>query len=234
MDPRLRRLIRKIKDDKLRRMVSELVEKPRFEVNGKVYSGLPLTDSPASISRHHSYPGGLIEHVISTAKIAMAICDSVEEVYHGKINRDLVISGVILHDLFKPLTYRLKEDGTYSASQLGERIDHLTLISSELIRRGFPLDLIHIVCAHHGEAGPITPKTIEALVCHIADMADSKLNNGVMRAALYLVREVAGETLESMNSKEAFRIVQLKTELGWDGVKKALEEIRRGEGDGEG
>ena len=229
MDSRLRKIIRKIKDESLREKVAELVENPRIEIDGKVYTGMPLDAAPAGLSRHHSYPGGLLEHVVGTTEIALSLCDVVVKVYHGKVDRDFVLAGVILHDIFKPLTYEMTEDGSYMMTPLAERIDHLTLIVSELVRRGFSLDLTHIVCAHHGgQAGPIWPRTVEALVCHLADLIDSRLNGEVLRAARYLSREATGEELERINSKEAFEIVGSKVVEGWEGVRKTVEKIRRG------
>jgi len=228
LNPQLNKIVNKIKDESLRAKVAELLENPTMEIDGKVYVGLPLESSPAGISRHHSYPGGFVEHVVSTTEIALTLCDVVKKVYHGWVNRDLVISGVLLHDIFKPLTYIVKEDGTYGVTPLADRMDHLTLIVSELVRRGFPLNLIHIVCAHHGgEAGPIWPRTIEALVCHLADVTDSRLNGEVLRAARYLSREATGEELDIVSSKEAFEIVHSKVVEGWDGVKKTVEKIRQ-------
>jgi len=228
LNPQLNKIVNKIKDESLRAKVADLLENPTMEIEGEVYVGLPLDSSPAGISRHHSYPGGFVEHVVSTTEIALTLCDVVKKVYHGKVNRDLVISGVLLHDIFKPLTYIVKEDGTYGVTPLADRMDHLTLIVSELVRRGFPLNLIHIVCAHHGgEAGPIWPRTIEALVCHLADVTDSRLNGEVLRAARYLSREATGEELDIVSSKEAFEIVHSKVVEGWDGVKKTVEKIRQ-------
>ncbi|MGQ9460629.1 MAG: HD domain-containing protein, partial [Candidatus Bathyarchaeaceae archaeon] len=176
----MEKLVNQIKDETLREKVVQFLESPTIEIDGKVYTGMPLDSSPAGLSRHHSYPGGFIEHVVATTEIALSLCNIIKRVYHGKVDRDLVISGAILHDIFKPLTYEMKENGTYEATPLAERLDHLTLIVSEMIRRGFSLDLIHIVCAHHGgEAGPMWPRTIEALVCHLADITDSRLNGEV-------------------------------------------------------
>ncbi|NIM44539.1 MAG: HDIG domain-containing protein, partial [Nitrososphaeria archaeon] len=152
----------------------------------------------------------------------------VERVYHGKVDRDLVISGVILHDIFKPLTYQVEENGAYRPTPLAERLDHLTLIVSEMVRRDFPLNLVHIVCAHHGgEAGPIWPRTIEALVCHLADVTDSRLNGEVLRAARYLSREATGEELNIVSSKEAFEVVHSKVVGGWDRVRRSVEKMRQ-------
>lgn len=228
MDSKLKEIVDQIKDKSLREKVTRLIENPTVEIEGKIYSGLPLEASPAGMSRHHSYPGGLIDHVVASTQIALALCDVIKKVYHGKVDKDLVLSGIILHDIFKPLMYRVQENGSYGATLLAERLDHLTLIVSELVRRGFPLNLIHIVCAHHGgEAGPIWPRTVEALVCHLADSTDSRLNGEVLRAARYLSRETTGEELYRLTSKEAFEIVHSKVVEGWDGVKKTVEKIKQ-------
>jgi len=227
LHPKLKVLADKIRDKKLRRKVIELLENPTFEINGKKYSSLPLDVSPAGLSHHHCYPGGYIEHVVSTANLALAMCNSVEKVYHGKVNRDLVIAGVLLHDIFKPATYIVNKNGSYSSTRLADYMDHLSLVISELVRRGFPLELVHIVSAHHGDYGPIGPHTVEALICHLADLMDSRLNGKVLSAAAYLTRKAVGEELQGLTSKEAFEIVHSKAVEGWEGVVKTVEKIKR-------
>lgn len=227
IDVRLKRIINLIKDSDLREKVLEVVENPQIEIGGIVYSGLPLEESPAGLSRHHSYPGGFVEHIIATTEIALRLCDVVKKVYSGKVNRDLVVAGLVLHDIFKPVTYEMEGKG-YSITPLGELLDHLTLITAELVRRGFQLELIHIVCSHHGgQAGPMWPRTVEALICHLADQADSQLNGEVLRAARYLSRRATGEELALLTSKEAFEIVHSKTVEGWEGVRKTVKKIER-------
>ncbi len=227
MDPRLKKVVNKIQDRRLRKKITQFVENPTIEIEGKTYEGVPLETSPAGLSHHHSYLGGYIEHVVATAEIALTLCDVVEKVYCGKVNRDLVLAGILLHDIFKPLTYLERENGTFGVSPLAERMDHLTLIVSEMVRRGLPLHLIHIVCAHHGyRYGPIGPRTTEALVCHLADITDSRLNGEVLRAAQYLVKEATGVELHQITGKEAFQIVHAKTMKGWKGVKKTVESMR--------
>jgi 7,8-dihydroneopterin 2',3'-cyclic phosphate phosphodiesterase len=228
LHPQLEKLVNKIRDETLREKVTRFLENPVIEIGGKVYRGMSLEVSPAGKSRHHSYPGGFIEHVVATTEIALNLCTIIESVYHGKVDRDMVVSGTILHDIFKPLTYQAEENDTYRSTPLAERLDHLTLIVSEMIRRDFPLDLVHIVCAHHGgQAGPMWPRTVEALVCHLADVTDSRLNGEVLRAARYLSREATGEELDIVSSKEAFEVVHSKVVGGWDKVKKTVEKIRR-------
>jgi len=227
LHPKLKALTDKIRDENLRKKVTELLENPTFEINGKRYSGLPLEVSPAGLSHHHCYPGGYIEHVVSTANIALAMCNSVEKVYHGKVNRDLVMAGVLLHDIFKPATYTSNENGSYGSTGLADYMDHLSLAISELVRRGFPLEVVHMVSAHHGDYGPIRPHTVEALICHLADLMDSRFNGEVLSAAAYLTRKAVGEELRGLTSKEAFEIVYSKALEGWEGVTKTVEKIRR-------
>lgn len=228
MIPReLEALVQRIRDETLRKKVMELIENPVFELNGKIYSGLPLDVSPAGLSHHHSYPRGFIEHVVSSANVALALCKSVEKVYKGKVNRDLVIAGILIHDLFKPLTYTVGENGKYSTTDLADYMDHLSLIVSELVRRDFPLELVHIISAHHGDHGPIRPRTIEALICHLADMVDSRLNSEVLNAATYLIKRAIGEEIPFLTAKEAFEIIQSKNIGGMGGVIKTVKKIKR-------
>jgi len=228
MHLQLRKTLNKIADKPLRLKVAGLIENPTIEIAGKVYKGIPLETSPAGLSHHHSYPGGLREHMISTANIALALCDTIENVYNGEVDRDLVLAGVLVHDIFKALTYVQRDNGTYASASIAERLDHLTLGVAELIRRGFPLDLIHIMDSHMGwQHGPIGPRTAEALIVHLADMADSRLNGEVLRAAQYLLREATGAELTRLTATEAFEIVNAKTRKGWEAVPKALDKIRK-------
>lgn len=227
LNSKLKALTSKIHNEALRKKTIDLLENPTFEADGKTYSGLPVEAAPAGRSHHHSYPGGYIEHVVSASNLALAMCNSVEKVYHGKVNRDLVLAGILLHDAFKPVTYAVDKRGNYSATHLGEYLDHLSLATSELVRRGFPLELVHIAASHHGQYGPIRPKTVEALICHLADLMDSRLNGEVLSAAEYLSRMAVGQELFGLTSKEAFEIVYSKSVEGWEGVAKTVEKMKR-------
>jgi 7,8-dihydroneopterin 2',3'-cyclic phosphate phosphodiesterase len=228
LNEHLKKLVNKIKNEPLRKKTLDFLENPTIKIGGKIYSGLPLSVSPAGLSRHHSYPGGFIEHVAATAEIALNLCDVAERVYGGKVNKDFVLSGILLHDILKPLTYAQSENRSYTVTPLGDYLDHLSLIVSEMVKRGFPLEVVHIVAAHHGgEAGPVWPRTTEALICHLADLVDSRLNGEVLRAARYLSRQETGAELPMLTSKEAFEIVQAKTSKGWNGVKNAVEKIQK-------
>ena len=228
LHPKLKEVVDKIKDEALRGKVEAFLENPTIEIEGKTYSGMPLETSPAGLSHHHSYLGGFVEHVVSTVEIALTLCKVAGKIYHGKVDQDLVIAGSILHDIFKPLEYIEREDGTYGLTPLAERLDHLTLIVAELIKRGFPLNLVHIMASHMGwQNSPIGPRTIEALIVHLADSADSQLNGETLRAARFLSRQATGMEPVQLTGKEAFEIVNAKTSKGWEGAEKAVEKIRQ-------
>ena len=219
-----------IKDTGLREKVRSILEEQKVLLTGQSFS---LEWSPGGRSHHHAYPGGLLQHTIATVRLALALCDVVEQVYKAEVNRDVVLAAAILHDVMKAPCYAEREDGTYMLSPLGERLDHVTLAVAELAKRGFPMEVLHAVAAHHAEHGPITPKTLEALVVHIADLADSKLNGEVLRAARFLLREATGQEPVRLSYEHAFGLVVAKARGGWEGVRKYAEEaglVERAEG----
>lgn len=214
--------IRKIGDKKLRRLVRDLLKDPKIRLEGR---GLQLGECPAGAYMHHTYKGGLIQHTVSVVRLALTLCDLVEEVYGGEVERDVVTAGALLHDIMKCYSYEATEEGGFTTSKLGERIDHLTLLVAEMYRRGFPLDVIHVAASHHGEQSPVKPKTLEALIVSIADYADSELSRKVLRAAEYLLRQAPRTEARRLTQKEALEVVKAKSRGGWEGVRRLrLEE----------
>lgn len=225
--PELREIANMISDPELRRKITSIMGSPRVNIEIEKH-GLPVATSPAGISRHHNYTGGLVDHIVSTAKVALNLCDVIEDVYHGKVNRDYVVAGVLLHDIMKPLTYQEREEGGYQVTHLGQRLDHLTLIVAEAYRKKLPLDLLHILMSHHGDAAsPMGPRTLEALVVSLSDLVDSRLIGDVLRAAEFGVRDCLGEEAGHVTAEEAFNIVHARQTKGCEGVKEAFDRIRR-------
>lgn len=218
----LLRVVNHIQDRELRSKVRDLLENPCIKIGGRTYSGLPLDKAPASVWRHHNYPGGFVEHTLALYELSINLARIVRKIYRCRVDTDLVVCGVLLHDIFKPTTYR-ELGGRYHRSNLAERLDHLSLATAELIRRGFPLDVVHVVAASHGrQYGPIGPMTIEALICHLADRTEAELNGEILGAARFMIREVTGEEPQALTGKEAFRVVRTKTDSGWNGLKDSL------------
>jgi len=226
LDKQLLRIVNRIRNKTLRARVLKLLENPTIKIGGKTFSGLPIEKSPASIRHHHNYAGGFIEHTVALCELCMSFSRIVSKVYECKVNNDLILCGVLLHDIYKTATY-VEKGERYVMSDLAERVDHLTLASAELIRRGFPLDVVHIVVASHGrEYRPMGPMTVEALICHLADYSEAKLNGDVLSAARFMIREITGEEPQVITGKEAFAIVSAKTEKGWNGVQDYLSKKR--------
>jgi 7,8-dihydroneopterin 2',3'-cyclic phosphate phosphodiesterase len=210
-----------ISDDDLRHKVLTFLRDPPTTLDKPA---LPIGVCPAGVYQHHSYVGGLVEHTISVFKLCESLCDIVEEQYSGQVNRDLVLAGAILHDIMKVYCYEESGGDEFRTSEFGGLVDHLSLMIAEIYKRGFPLELIHVISAHHGDAGPTKPKTVEALIVSVADQADSDLNNKLLRAAEYLLRR-SGVSRPSLGSaKEALDVVQVKSREGWKGLQRLLDD----------
>ena len=136
---------------------------------------------PAGVEIHHAYLGGFLEHVLSLVRSAIFFGDHYQE-----LDRDLLITGAILHDIGK--LRELSGPITPGYTTEGRLIGHVVLgrdILREAAARvsGFPDDLLiqleHIIISHQGQlewGAPRRPKTPEALVLHYLDDLDAKLN----------------------------------------------------------
>ncbi len=211
----LGRLVDGIDDEGLRGMVREFLEVPDVDLDGEKLS---FDECPGGAYIHHAYEGGLLQHTLAVARLSMTMCDLVEEVYDGSVDRDTVLAGALLHDVMKCYAYCRDGERGFMTSQMGERIDHLSLVVAELYRRGFPVDVIHVAASHHGDKGPVKPKTLEALIVSVADLADSELSRQTLRAAEYLVRRSTGERRSFRSSAEALEVIRVKARDGWDGL----------------
>lgn len=134
---------------------------------------------PAATKFHHAYKHGLLFHTYSMLEIAKAVCAQ-----YKHINTDLVYVSVILHDLLKIKEIN-NETNEYTVE--GKLIGHLSLclleVSKHAERLGYKdteevMLLEHVIIAHHGEGefgSPKRPQIIEALVVHLIDMMDAKI-----------------------------------------------------------
>jgi 3'-5' exoribonuclease len=119
--------------------------------------------------------------VVSMAELASLVCR-----HYADLDRDLVLVGVLFHDLGK-----LRELGAMPVNDYtleGRLVGHVVIGRDLLIERcaaieGFPQDLRllleHLVLSHQGRkefASPVEPMTPEALALHFIDDLDSKIN----------------------------------------------------------
>ena len=138
-----------------------------------------LFDHPAAVSVHHDYASGLLMHTVSMADVADFLAK-----YYPNVDRDILISGVLLHDMGK--TIELEGPVVFKYSVEGKLLGHISIMVSEIRRAAeglkitseVPLLLEHMVLAHHGApefGSPVLPQTREALLLSLIDNIDSKM-----------------------------------------------------------
>ena len=137
--------------------------------------------APAAKGFHHIYLGGLLEHTLSVVRLLEKVAD-----HYPVLNKDMLITGGILHDIGK--IYEFSYNNIIDYSDEGRLVGHIVM-GVEMINKkittidDFPpqlaLELRHIILSHHGEfefGSPKRPKTLEALVVHYIDDLDAKFN----------------------------------------------------------
>jgi 7,8-dihydroneopterin 2',3'-cyclic phosphate phosphodiesterase len=214
-------LVGRIESEGLREKVNLFLKNPPSDVDAPA---LPLEVCPAGAFQHHSYDGGLLQHTLGVTKLSLTLSDLVESLYGGTVERDTVLAGAILHDVMKCYCYEERGEGGYRTSDFGGKVDHLTLMVGEMMKRKFPLEVVHVVASHHGDVGPTRPKTVEALIVSVADLADSDLNGKLLRAAEYLLKRTGTYRPKLSSSKEALDVVTTKDREGWEGLRKLSDE----------
>ena len=138
-----------------------------------------LFDYPAAVSVHHDYSSGLLMHTVSMADHGVYFAD-----YYGDIDKDILLTGILLHDMGK--TIEFEGPIIYKYSVEGKLLGHISLMVSEIRRAAeglkitseVPLLLEHMVLSHHGSiefGSPILPMTKEALLLSLIDNLDSKM-----------------------------------------------------------
>jgi 3'-5' exoribonuclease len=151
--------------------------------------------APAAKQIHHAFLGGLLEHVLSLAALAQATA-----AHYPIIDRDLLLTGVILHDIGK--IYELNYERGFSYSNEGQLIGHISIafrmVGEKL--RGLPdfppllRSLVeHMILSHHGKlefGSPKIPVFPEALLLHYLDDMDSKME--AMRNQIENDRQLEG------------------------------------------
>jgi 3'-5' exoribonuclease len=151
--------------------------------------------APAAKSIHHAYLGGLIEHVLSLCALAKLAAE-----HYAGVDRDLLLAGVVLHDIGK--IYELNYERGISYSTDGQLIGHIDIAMRMVAEKlqglpDFPPRLRslveHMILSHHGhlEFGSAKlPQFPEALLLHYLDDMDSKMES--MRALIANDRQVEG------------------------------------------
>ena len=142
-------------------------------------------NAPGGMKLHHDCIGGLLEHTHNMLRVAVAILPMYE-----KVQADLVLAGIFLHDIGKTeeLTYDMAFSYTDSGQLIGHVVKSLLMINkmADVLRAGGTqidqevLDALgHIILSHHGEyefGSPKLPATAEAFMVYFIDNLDAKMH----------------------------------------------------------
>ena len=137
-------------------------------------------NAPAAKTLHHAFIGGLLDHVVSLFRSGDLLCRN-----YPQVNRDLLLTGVFLHDIGKihELSYTRSIFYTTRGQLLGHMIIELEMLQSKIkLVPGFPAEMKtlveHLIISHHGQyefGSPKLPMFPEALMLHYLDDLDSKM-----------------------------------------------------------
>jgi 3'-5' exoribonuclease len=182
-----------------------------------------LKRAPAAMTMHHAFMGGLLEHVVSLLGLARAVAS-----HYPELDWDLLVAGVVLHDIGKIEELRYARGIDYSTE--GRLLGHISIgarIVAEKIRAipDFPAALAvalqHLILSHHGThefGSPALPQMREAVALNFLDDFDSKMAS--MRVTLEAGADEASVE-EWTERNPSLRRALLRTERYFDGKPAA-------------
>jgi 3'-5' exoribonuclease len=176
MEVDLRELIGTIQNPHLRQLLAAV-----FGEGSPTWSN--YRDAPAAKRYHQAYRHGLLEHCLTVAQAVSAISAT----FPG-IDRDIAVTGALLHDIGKLEAYDV-QGGAISMSDHGRLYGEIP-IGYYMVRRaierveGFPAEIaqavLHIILSHHGSlehGSPVVPCTREATLVHMIDNLGGRLGS---------------------------------------------------------
>jgi 3'-5' exoribonuclease len=176
-------------EDELRAMLDTIAAPPLKTLVDEILADTDLMAAfrrtPAGVKHHHAYAGGLLDHVVNLLRLA----DRVAPLYPA-LDRDLLLVGVLVHDIGKVLELESVQGFSYTDS--GQLLGHVLLgleIVDTKIRAieartaaTFPAETAvrvkHMIASHHGQyefGAPKLPMTLEAVALHHLDHLDAKM-----------------------------------------------------------
>jgi len=169
---RVREIVKGMQDARLKALLEAFLADPEF-VRG-------FQRVPAGVSIHHACLGGLLEHTVAVANLALRLTEG-----YPNLNRDLLVAGALLHDIGKIESFAYERGFRYTDA--GGLIGHLSIGASLVERKAAGIEafprpllehLLHLILSHHGAyefGSPVLPATAEAIALHYLDNLDAKL-----------------------------------------------------------
>jgi 3'-5' exoribonuclease len=172
----LEELIGTVQQPHLRQLLDRLLD-PSTEVGSRWHG------APAAKYYHQAYRHGLLEHCLSVAQGVSALAAT-----FPAIDRDVAVTGALLHDIGKVEAYAWTGEAielTDAGKLLGEIPLGYYRVRSEMARiEGFPAAtaqaVLHIILSHHGKlehGSPVVPCTREATLVHFIDNLGGNLGS---------------------------------------------------------
>ncbi|MDE1155425.1 MAG: OB-fold nucleic acid binding domain-containing protein [Acidobacteriaceae bacterium] len=180
MAAELRGYVEQFTNGDLQRLVLSFLNDPEF--------GPQFLAAPAAKRLHHAWIGGLLEHVLHLVRVCLATAP-----FYPEVDRDLLVTGAILHDMGKVRELSWKSSFNYTLE--GQLIGHISIAQRMLDRKILELDaehgatpfpdklrllLEHMILSHHGKlefGSPKLPMTPEAMLLSALDDLEAKFQN---------------------------------------------------------
>lgn len=170
-ETRLQNLIRTVRTPGLRILLENIF-------SGETYD--KFIANPAGMRLHHAYLGGLLQHSVDVAGLAVAMAEQI-----GDVDKDLVIAGALLHDLGK--MREISTEVGFPYTDEGRLLGHISMsalmVQEIALKLRMPNNvlekLLHILLSHHGEnekGSPVACATKEAFIVHYADEINAIMN----------------------------------------------------------
>jgi 3'-5' exoribonuclease len=176
MESDLRGLVATVQDADMRRLLAAI-----FGEDSPIWAR--FREAPAAKHYHQAYRHGLLEHCLSVAQAVSAISAT----FPG-IDRDVAVTGALLHDIGKLDAYELSGEAIEMSDQgrlYGEiALGYYRVRSLIEGLDGFPAEtaqaVLHIILSHHGSleyGSPVVPCTREATLVHMIDNLGGRLGS---------------------------------------------------------
>jgi len=113
-------------------------------------------------------PASFIEHVRAVTLTALQAAEVFAEIYGDRVpvDRDLLITGGLLHDIGKLLEYENRADGMTVQTHAGKLLRHPFTGMELAARCGLPVEVQHIIATHAGEGDKVIRTTEATLINH--------------------------------------------------------------------
>ncbi len=157
--------INQINDSELKRVVIESWSEYLDEYGCEAIMKLPFSGFASDAT--------LVDHISSVAEIAMNMADVFAKKLTVKINKDLLMAAVLLHDLGKAYEYEFV-DGAWRKTDIGKKFMHGFWGTYRSLGNGASVELAHLI-ATHTPISPVHPQLVEGVILHYADLAHADM-----------------------------------------------------------